>query len=65
MDLDPKSDAAAADVLARAGARACGLCGAQALIPAQEAGPNLWFCFECGNEESQPPADIVLHSSID
>jgi hypothetical protein len=32
------------------------------LIPAHEAGSDLWFCFECGSEEHQPPATLVVRT---
>ena len=51
MTTDQKSDTAAAEVLAHAGARPCQRCGTESLIPVHEDGHQLWFCFECGYDE--------------
>jgi len=57
MDADPNVNQAT-ELLLRAGARACGRCGTQSLVPAHESGKQLWFCFECGHEEHETPSTV-------
>lgn len=51
MSTDQKVDDVVTEMLAGAGARECGRCGTRSSIPVQGSDKQLWFCFECGNEE--------------
>jgi hypothetical protein len=54
MTTVPNIEAAIDEILTNAGARECGRCGQLASVPARagsEIHRQLWFCFECGNEE--------------
>jgi hypothetical protein len=54
MNPDVNAEPIVTEILATAGARECGRCGKQSSVPARnDSGRErqLWFCFECGNEE--------------
>lgn len=61
MIADHNSEVNVAELLARAGARACNRCGHQSSIPAHDNSGDLWFCFECGNEEREVSAAPALN----
>jgi hypothetical protein len=50
-------------ILADAGARPCVKCGRQSSIPARPglspAESQLWFCFECGHEETEGGTPVI------
>jgi len=55
----------ATELLVRAGARECARCGMQSLIPAHDSGKQLWFCFECGNQEPQLSTAFARYDAAD
>jgi ribosomal protein S27AE len=55
----------ATELLVRAGARECARCGMQSLIPAHDSGEQLWFCFECGNQEQQLSTAFARYDAAD